>query len=121
LGAFDLEATTPIEIARRNEQGRLSVRWKDGHVSLFSLKDLRMACLCAACVDERTGVRVIRRDQVPEGITASNLELVGHYGLRVHWSDGHNTGIYDFEYLRKLCPCAACSQFSSGNAEGSSL
>jgi DUF971 family protein len=33
---------------------------------------------------------------------------VGNYALQFVWSDGHETGIYTFEYLRKLCPCSQC-------------
>lgn len=37
------------------------------------------------------------------------LELVGAYGLRIHWSDGHATGIYTFERLARDCPCERCT------------
>ena len=37
------------------------------------------------------------------------LALVGAYGLRVEWSDGHGTGIYTFRWLRDRCPCEACT------------
>jgi DUF971 family protein len=38
-----------------------------------------------------------------------SLALVGAYGLRVNWSDGHETGIYTFEQLLRLCPCDRCA------------
>jgi hypothetical protein len=31
-----------------------------------------------------------------------NVEEVGAYAIRIHWSDGHSTGMYSFEHLRKL-------------------
>ena len=37
-----------------------------------------------------------------------NVEPVGNYAIRIEWSDGHNTGIYSFDHLRKICPCAEC-------------
>ncbi len=37
-----------------------------------------------------------------------NVEAVGHYAIRIEWSDGHNTGIYSFDHLRKICACAEC-------------
>ena len=37
-----------------------------------------------------------------------NVEAVGHYAIRIDWNDGHNTGIYSFDHLRKICPCAEC-------------
>jgi DUF971 family protein len=37
-----------------------------------------------------------------------HAEAVGNYAVRIHWSDGHNSGIYSWEHLRKICPCAEC-------------
>ena len=28
--------------------------------------------------------------------------------IRFHWNDGHEHGIYSWEYLREHCPCAEC-------------
>jgi DUF971 family protein len=39
-----------------------------------------------------------------------SVEPVGSYAIRIHWSDGHNTGIYSYEHLRKICPCGVCRQ-----------
>ncbi len=36
------------------------------------------------------------------GISIFKLESVGNYAIRVHFSDGHNTGIYSWEYLFSL-------------------
>ncbi len=47
----------------------------------------------------------VRADVVPQ-----EIEPVGRYGMRITWSDGHNLGIYTFEYLRKLCPCEECQK-----------
>jgi len=38
------------------------------------------------------------------------VEEVGHYAFRIDWSDGHNTGIYTYEHLRKICPCKECNK-----------
>ena len=35
-------------------------------------------------------------------------EAVGNYAIRIQWSDGHSTGIYSYEHLRKVCPCPEC-------------
>ena len=57
---------------------------------------------CAACVDEVSGQRTLRPDQVAQGVTAVSVHPVGRYALQIVWSDGHDTGLYGFEYLRKL-------------------
>jgi DUF971 family protein len=38
----------------------------------------------------------------------NDVEAVGGYAIRMSWSDGHNTGIYSFDHLRRICPCEAC-------------
>ena len=45
-------------------------------------------------------------------------ELVGRYALQIHWSDRHSTGIYSFDYLRELCPCAECLKQRQAEAAG---
>ena len=39
----------------------------------------------------------------------NDIEEVGAYAVRIHWNDGHNAGIYSFEHLRRICPCAECA------------
>jgi DUF971 family protein len=36
--------------------------------------------------------------------TIENLELVGNYALQPFWDDGHHTGLYTWDYLKRLCP-----------------
>ncbi|MDX1748266.1 MAG: DUF971 domain-containing protein, partial [Halobacteriales archaeon] len=60
-------------------------------------------CPCAGCVDEMTGRRILTEGMVPERVYPLEIQYVGRYALRFVWSDGHRTGIYPYEYLRKLC------------------
>lgn len=39
----------------------------------------------------------------------NSVEAVGSYAIRIYWNDGHNSGIYSFDHLRKICPCAECA------------
>ena len=64
--------------------------------------------MCAECVEEFTGERKIVHGSIPSSIERANVTAVGNYALGFAWSDGHDSGIYTFEYLRKLCPCAQC-------------
>ena len=98
------ETMIPLEVGRANEHD-LKVTWQDGHVSIYPARALRLSCPCAACVDEVTGqIRVIST-AIAQNVRPLKVELVGRYALAIHWSDGHNTGIYAFEKLRALCPC----------------
>jgi DUF971 family protein len=38
-----------------------------------------------------------------------SVALVGAYGIKIQWSDGHSTGIYTFERLLESCPCPRCA------------
>ena len=61
---------------------------------------LRLACPCAACVDEMSKRPLLDPATVAGDIAVESIELVGAYGLRIRWSDGHATGIYTFDWLR---------------------
>jgi DUF971 family protein len=108
----------PLEVGPNEDASRLRIRWRDEHVSEFPPRLLRLACPCAGCVDEMTGRRTLRETSVPEGIHPLAITYVGRYALRIDWSDGHSTGIYPFEYLRRLCPCAACAPYEEDKDEG---
>jgi ATP-binding protein involved in chromosome partitioning len=100
---------SPTLIERIGDKG-LRIVWDDGHESLLQNQDLRFACSCAVCIDEITGVRKIRREDIPADIRPTGLQLVGHYAVQIDWSDGHATGIYTYERLRSLCSCAECAR-----------
>lgn len=88
----------------------LEVDWDGlGHVAAFATRAVRLACPCAGCVEEMTGRPLLDPATVPLDVAADALELVGGYGLRVRWSDGHSTGIYTFRFLRECCPCPRCA------------
>lgn len=92
----------PEDIGPDETGARLRIAWADGEVSLHEPRDLRLRCPCAGCVDEMTGQRVLRPADVPEGVHPTAIHYVGRYALQFIWSDGHSTGIYPFEYLRRL-------------------
>lgn len=103
------QAIRPDDVGPNDDGTALAIAWKDGHRSVFEPRMLRIACRCAVCVDEMTGRRILRPEDVPSDIHPLAIHYVGRYALRFDWSDGHGTGIYPFEYLRRLCPCEACS------------
>ena len=91
----------PVPRAIRRRPDGVEIDWGDGgDRAVFPARTLRLACTCAACVDEISGRRTLDPATIPPDIRADSLELVGAYGLRVRWSDGHGTGIYTFAWLR---------------------
>jgi ATP-binding protein involved in chromosome partitioning len=87
---------------RRRDDG-LRITWvQDGPAAHLPARDLRLACPCAACRDEMTGTPLLDPLRVSEDIQPSAVALVGTYGVRISWSDGHDTGIYTFDTLREM-------------------
>src|SRR5262245_18503180 len=80
----------------------LRIRWSDGVESLYGVRGLRLACRCAHCVEEMTGRPLLDATGVPADVRPVRIRSVGRYALQFDWSDGHDTGIYTFEYLRQL-------------------
>src|SRR5690606_31971024 len=101
-------STIPAEIGPSEDEQRLRIEWRDGHVSEYESHYLRLNCPCAGCVEEMTGRRLLGPATVSASVYPLEIEYVGRYALRFRWSDGHSTGIYPFEMLRSLCRCASC-------------
>lgn len=78
------------------------VAWSDGKNSLVTFKELRYLCPCAVCVDENTNERKITREQVKDDVAPTRVQTIGNYAVNVKWSDGHDTGLYSYDYLRRL-------------------
>jgi len=97
---------SPKEIKAKD--GQITVLWSDGHLSRYGGRDLRLACRCAACVDEWTHENLIQSGSIPPAVNPTAIEVVGNYALHFSWSDGHNTGIYSYDWLRGICGCDEC-------------
>ncbi len=85
-----------------NQETTINFEWKDGSKSSLDVFSLRTQCPCAVCVDENSGKRILKAEQVPLTIKALSLKPVGRYGISIHFSDGHNTGIFTFERLKAI-------------------
>jgi DUF971 family protein len=96
----------------------MDIEWKDGHASHYSFTYLRDACPCAVCNEERekAGRQPGQSPQLTPGALpmfkamARPTEVApsGHYGIRFTWNDGHQHGIYSWQFLRDYCPCEQC-------------
>jgi DUF971 family protein len=99
----------PLEIKKTGAR-EITIRWDDGHVSVFAIKYLRSECTCARCVSEVTGLRILDPRTVAEDLTVLNAEHVGRYGVKFLFSDRHDDGIYTWERLRAICTCDNCAE-----------
>ena len=83
--------------------GKREVRfvWDDDSEDVWGTRELRLRCTCAMCQSETTGERLLDPTTVPEDLTVSDMHLVGNYGVGIHFSDGHTTGIYRLRELKR--------------------
>lgn len=88
------------------DKDKLSLKWDDDRSSQFSLKYLRDECPCAGCKGETILFKTFRPPKPtmlsPEMYKVKSIDVVGDYAIQIGWRDGHNTGIYSWEYLKIL-------------------
>ena len=120
-------ALTPAKVRVMKSEGTgITIIWKDGHSSVWTFPWLRHACPCATCNEERqqTGRRIGFPKPKPGGPLVlyeapprpMEVTPVGKYALRFKWNDGHESGIYSWEYLRRVCQCAGCLEMPKLNS-----
>jgi ATP-binding protein involved in chromosome partitioning len=94
-------AYTPTGIAQRGARS-LAIAWSDGTETVLDVRELRLACGCAECIDEWSGAGRLDPGSVPEDVRPVRIQTVGRYAIQIEWSDGHGSGIYPFARLREL-------------------
>lgn len=93
----------------------LTITWADGSTSFYPIDYLRKMSPSADMRELRESMAANPLTVLPdfaasdEPITADGAELVGHYAMRIRFSDGHDTGIYSWDYLRQIDPGAEAS------------
>jgi len=84
----------------------LAVKWDDGSESFIPLEKLRRACPCAGCQGEMDVMGNLYKNPdrllSPSAFQLVRIEAVGTYAVQPVWADGHATGIYSFDYLRRV-------------------
>lgn len=84
----------------------LAIKWVDGSESFISLERLRRACPCAGCKGEMDVMGNLHKGPdiplKPASFVLRKLERVGTYAVQPTWSDGHNSGIFSYDYLRHV-------------------
>jgi DUF971 family protein len=97
-------APVPVSLTRDGPDHLLIV-WNDGVRGRLSWNQLRAACPCASCREERDQppdpFRVLKPGELGP-IRPVSMPRMGHYAYKIVWSDGHDTGIYTLEQLRSL-------------------
>jgi DUF971 family protein len=88
----------PTRIKAPHGATTTEITWSDGVRCIYPNEILRGYCPCAHCQGHGGTINF-----VPGGNSElRDLQPVGNYALALKWGDGHETGIYTFEYLRSL-------------------
>lgn len=105
-----MSTTPPRKLDLKKDRG-LTVEWADGATSYYSISLLRRLSPSAEARQLREEMKKNPLTVLPASaslsggpLTALGAELVGNYALRIRFSDGHDTGIYTWEYLRSIDP-----------------
>ncbi len=91
----------PTQIIEESDS-RISIKWSDDSETVYEAATLRRSCPCAGCVNEWTGQKILDDKQIGDDMSFTHISIVGRYALNFHFSDRHDTGIFSFDYLRKL-------------------
>ena len=92
---------TPVKISRRDAES-LIIEWNDSTIKDYNFYKLRLSCPCATCVNEWTGVKIIDEKSVLKNVRPLRIFSIGRYALGIQWNDGHNSGIFSYEFLKNL-------------------
>jgi DUF971 family protein len=102
----------PASIEVRNSDEELEIQWNDGHLSIYPLFGLRKNCPCAGCRGGHSRMGHYDRSLffVNPNLhyEVEDIKQIGNHAIQITWNDGHNTGMYQWETLRNLCPCEKC-------------
>lgn len=103
-------SNTPTRLDLKKDRG-LTVEWPDGVTSYFSIAYLRKMSPSADMKHLRDEISknpltVLPASRSGGPLVATDAELVGNYAIRIRFSDGHSTGIYSWDYLRRIDPAA---------------
>jgi DUF971 family protein len=91
----------PTQIIEESDS-EVTIEWSDDKSFFYNASQLRRVCPCAGCVNEWSGERTLKPETIAEGLTFTSIGVVGRYALNFIFSDGHDTGIFSFKYLREV-------------------
>ncbi len=100
IGKASAEQIDPPKVELTDSD--VSFTWSDGKTYKINNLDLRDGCKCALCVDEYTGVKILKRENISASIKGEDAIALGNYAVSIKWSDGHTSSIYPYARLDEL-------------------
>ncbi|RUL88385.1 gamma-butyrobetaine hydroxylase-like domain-containing protein [Tautonia sociabilis] len=92
----------PTNIRAHQADQALELSWDDVGPARVPYRFIRSECPCASCKDEWTGQRILDPATIRPDLRIEALEPIGSYAVRISWNDGHSSGLYTWENLRRL-------------------
>ncbi|QDV26314.1 DUF971 domain-containing protein [Aureliella helgolandensis] len=95
----------------RHDDGKLRIEWSDGSVRIYTPAKLRAICPCATCREKRSATsgespkpRLLPVLSIAETqpIQVTRMRPVGNYAYNIGFSDGHDSGIFTFDFLHEV-------------------
>lgn len=106
------EKYLPKSVEVRSSDRELYIAWADGHESCYPFFGLRKNCPCVECRGGHASMgdfdKSLFKVEPTRDYTIEEIRQIGNHAIRIYWSDGHSNGMYQWETLRKLCPCSEC-------------
>lgn len=94
----------PIDLQTVGDE--LAIKWDDGGESYVKLEKLRRHCPCAGCKGEVDIMGNLYKNPdkplTPAAFQLVRLVTIGGYAVQPHWSDGHGSGLFSYDYLRSV-------------------
>jgi DUF971 family protein len=88
----------------------LAIKWDDGSESFLRLETLRRACPCAGCKGERDVMGHLHKGPdhplTPDSFKLLRIVPAGGYAVQPFWADGHASGLYTYDYLKRVADFA---------------
>lgn len=84
----------------------LAIKWDDGSESYIPFEKLRRSCPCAGCRGEMDIMGNLYKNPekplTPKAFQLTRLARVGTYAVQPTWADGHNSGLFSWDFLKKI-------------------
>ncbi len=97
-----MSSEPPTNIRAQQADQVLELAWEPDFSTRLPYRYLRGECPCASCKNEWTGERILDPASIRPDIKIEAMEPIGSYAVRISWNDGHSSGLYTWDNLRKL-------------------
>lgn len=107
-GVMNDQIGIPVRIDVKRDDGEMEIEWRGGRVDSLPLSVLRRWCPCALCSDRREqqargrGLHMLTPGERDATADVADVVPVGRYAIQIRWGDGHDTGIYTYDSLRRM-------------------